>query len=101
MASIRIQKYRWLLELGFLVMLAALALTVTRDSMGLRASEHKTAASGPIAVTPSFEIRDWPRNLRTERGHDHRRAPDGASPGAFAPMDRRSFTPGRCSPPGR
>ena len=58
MASIRIQKYRWLLELGFLVMLAALALTVTHDSMGLRASEHKTAASGPIAVTPSFEIKD-------------------------------------------
>jgi len=66
MASIRIQKYRWLLELGFLVMLAALALTVRRDSMGLRASEHKTAASGPIAVTASFETKDWPRNLRTD-----------------------------------
>jgi hypothetical protein len=36
MASIRIQKYRWLLEFGFLVMLAGLALTVTCDSMGLR-----------------------------------------------------------------
>jgi trehalose/maltose transport system substrate-binding protein len=66
MARIRIKKYRWLLALGFLVMLAALALTVTRDSMGLRASEHKTAPSGPIAVTPSFEIKDWPRNLRTD-----------------------------------
>ena len=66
MARIRIKKYRWLLALGFLVMSAALALTVTRDSMGLRASEHKTAPSGPMAVTPSFEIKDWPRNLRTD-----------------------------------
>ena len=27
---------------------------------------YKTAPSGPIAVTPSFEIKDWPRKLRTD-----------------------------------
>src|SRR4029077_6701687 len=60
----------WLLAFGYLAMLTGFGLTALHDYKGLRASEHKTPA--PLASTTDattvsdFEIKEWPRRLRTD-----------------------------------
>src|SRR6266849_3769923 len=54
--------------LGLLGILTGFALAAPEGYKGLRSSEHKTPAlpSTAVAQTDSeFEIKDWPRNLRT------------------------------------
>ena len=60
----------WLaLEVGFLAMLMAFELAAFSDGQGLRASEHSipALASSDVATAVSdFQIKEWPRNLRTD-----------------------------------
>jgi hypothetical protein len=57
------------LGVGFLAMLMAFELAAFNDGQGLRASEHSipALASSDVATTVSdFQIKEWPRNLRTD-----------------------------------
>jgi trehalose/maltose transport system substrate-binding protein len=62
------------LEVGFLAMLMAFELAAFNDGRGLRASEHSIPALASSNVAPTvsdFQIKEWPRNLRTIRpGND-------------------------------
>jgi trehalose/maltose transport system substrate-binding protein len=55
--------------LGLLGILTGFALAAADDYKGLRGSEHKIPALPSTAVEKTvseFEIKDWPRNLRTD-----------------------------------
>jgi trehalose/maltose transport system substrate-binding protein len=59
----------WPLTVGFLAILTGFEPAASHDGTGLRASEHKmpALASADVATAVSdFEIKEWPRNLRTD-----------------------------------
>ena len=57
------------LALGFLAILITLESAVPHDSKGLPASERKkpaAATTGLASIISEFEIKEWPKNLRTD-----------------------------------
>ena len=59
----------WALAVSFLAILIVFELAGLNDGKGLRASEHciPALASADLATTVSdFQIKEWPRNLRTD-----------------------------------
>jgi trehalose/maltose transport system substrate-binding protein len=59
----------WPLALAFLAILIAIELAGFNDGNGLRAPEHWTpaiASADPVTTVSDFQIKEWPRNLRTD-----------------------------------
>jgi hypothetical protein len=59
----------WALAVSFLAILIVFELAGLNDGKGLRASVHciPALASADLATTVSdFQIKEWPRNLRTD-----------------------------------